>query len=76
VVKYKEPPLGLKPRDIWTEFVIGKGVEPNNIQIAKRYVEVRNAIERYINVDLEISLEWIEEYNYLHKIFKKESLND
>jgi len=66
----KKIPLGLKPYDIWIDFDIGAGVKPTIYQLAMRLVSVRNAIERYINADLEIAIEWFEEYNILIRILK------
>lgn len=45
-----KPPLGLTPRFIIEE---------------KRIFEIVEAISRYINVEKEIPIEWIEEYNEL-----------
>ena len=43
-----KPPLGLKPK---------------YIAHLQRYEEVKNAIERYVVVEMKIPVEWVEEYN-------------
>lgn len=48
VGEYKKPPLGLKPKHIHDE---------------QRQVEIKQAINRYVEVGKEIPLEWIDEYN-------------
>lgn len=49
-----EPPLGLMPRKLHNEKVK-----------TARFNELREAISRYYNAELEINIEWIEEYNEL-----------
>lgn len=55
----EKPPIGLCPRKIWEE---------------KRFNDVCDAIARYYNAGLDISLEWVNEYNEFVKFKKEESL--
>lgn len=57
--KVKKPPLGLIPK--WVSD------RNNNIE---RLQEVRSAIVRYYDAELEIPIWWIEEYNELIKSSK------
>jgi len=50
------PPLGLIPKDIWKW---------------QRLQAINEAIERYVNSNMEIPDEWIEEYNELIKIVEQ-----
>ena len=43
------------------------GLRPKYISDAERLEEVRAAIVRYFNAELEIPVEWVEEYNNLIK---------
>ena len=45
-----KPPLGIMPKFIWNE---------------KRLSELILAIQRYLNVEMPIPIDWIEEYNNL-----------
>jgi len=45
-----EPPLGIMPRHIW---------------IKERLDELESAIQRYIEADKSVPIEWIMEYNEL-----------
>jgi len=47
---YKVPPLGIKPKCIWIE---------------ERQGALLEAINRYIQADMKIPVEWVEEYNSL-----------
>lgn len=49
-MKISKPPIGLKPKFV---------------KMLERLNEVRGALVRYYNAELEIPLEWIEEYNEL-----------
>jgi hypothetical protein len=51
-----EPPIGLTPKKIH---------ERNSI--IRRFNDIRSAISRYYNAELEMPIEWIEEYNELIK---------
>jgi hypothetical protein len=53
-----KPPIGIMPRHIWE---------------AQRLDELRGAIYRYFHANLQISPEWIEEYNELLKKRRRES---
>jgi hypothetical protein len=57
--KYVKPPLGLKPKHI--DFEIGVSYPLSKHK--QRYEEVKAAILRYLNADLEIPNEWLAEYN-------------
>lgn len=46
----RKPPLGLMPENIW---------------IQMRIEEIKQAIERYINANIEVPIHWISEYNKL-----------
>ena len=43
------------------------GLRPKYISDAERLEEVKAAIVRYFNAELEIPVEWVEEYNNLIK---------
>ena len=43
------------------------GLRPKYISDAERREEVKAAIVRYFNAELEIPVEWVEEYNNLIK---------
>lgn len=51
-----KPPIGLKPRELHD---------------SRRLHEVSEAIARYFNAGMEISPEWVEEYNDLIRRAKK-----
>jgi len=51
----KKPPLGIMPRFIW---------------IDARKSEIQSALDRYIESNMPIPLEWIEEYNELIRMLK------
>lgn len=46
----KKPPIGLMPHKFWVE---------------ERIQNILDAIDRYIQADMKIPIEWIEEYNKL-----------
>lgn len=48
--RYKKPPLGLTPRNIW---------------LSERLFDIKEAIKRYLDEDYPIPNKWIEEYNEL-----------
>ena len=49
---YDKPPLGLTPHNVW---------------VTERINEIKLAIDRYKNENLQIPVEWFEEYNKLVK---------
>lgn len=51
-IYYNKPPLGLVPYNIW---------------VAERINEIKLAIDRYKDENLQIPTEWLEEYNKLVK---------
>lgn len=52
----KKPPLGIMPKNIWESI---------------RFNELQMAINRYLDDQLPIPLEWIEEYNeFVKKLIK------
>lgn len=51
-IEFNRPPLGIVPKYIWQD---------------KRRSEIIQAICRYLNVNLPVPVEWIEEYNELTK---------
>ena len=54
--KYKKPPLGLIPRNIW---------------LSKRLFDIKEAIKRYLDADYPIPDKWIEEYNELVELIEE-----
>lgn len=44
----KKPPIGIEPRNIWEK---------------KRIKELKLAIKRYVDADLEVPIEWVTELN-------------
>ena len=52
-----KPPLGIMPKYIWD---------------SQRIEYLKGAIDKYCNANLEVPCEWIEEYNTLIKLYKKE----
>lgn len=55
--KYKKPPLGLTPRNIW---------------LSERFYDINAAIKRYLDENYPIPDEWIEEYNELVNLIIEE----
>jgi hypothetical protein len=53
-----ESPLGIIPKNIWKKQRLG---------------ELRGAVERYLEANQRIPIEWIEEYNQLLDDIQKES---
>lgn len=53
-----ESPLGIIPKNIWKKQRLG---------------ELRGAVERYLEANQRIPIEWIEEYNELLEDIRKES---
>lgn len=56
--------MSLKPKDIKPPI----GVVPKFIRDAERLIELKGAIQRYLDAGLTVNLEWIAEYNLLVKI--------
>lgn len=54
-----KPPLGVIPKKIWKK---------------QRLEELRGAVERYLEANQRIPIEWIEEYNQLLDDIRKESI--
>ena len=54
-----KPPVGVAPKDVF---------EYNLLSIKReRLLALKAAIERYLNANLEITLDWVIEYNQLTK---------
>jgi hypothetical protein len=49
---YSRPPLGIEPHDIW---------------IQRRIEDLLKAMNRYVQSNMQIPVEWVEEYNKLIK---------
>ena len=45
-----KPPLGIIPKNIWKQ---------------QRMEDIREAVDRYLDANLRVPIEWIEEYNEL-----------
>jgi hypothetical protein len=56
-----KPPLGIQPRKYFEK---------------QRLQELKAAINRYFEHDLEINIDWLKEYNYLIKRQNKETNHD
>lgn len=56
-----KPPLGIQPRKYFEK---------------QRLQELKAAINRYFENDLQINIDWIKEYNYLIKRQNKEKTHD
>ena len=48
----RKPPLGIMPKHIWED---------------KRFSELIGAIKRYLDANMVVPVEWIDEYNELSK---------
>lgn len=67
--KVIKPPLGILPKELFLEFLehdikINGGMSEKHIFKA-RFDNLKLAIQRYLNVNKTIPIEWIEEYNEL-----------
>lgn len=49
-IQFNKPPIGLMPKKLWIE---------------ERYILVKHAIQRYMESNIEVPTEWMEEYNEL-----------
>ena len=56
--KKPKPPIGITPRGIW---------------LMDRYEKLKSAIKRYMDADLNVSVEWITEFNQLQEELKEDT---